>query len=98
MAARKYEVETCPIHGPEKMRGGSIGDQRARCFVVAKRTADRVTYCYETESVTAYDSRDVDPLLKAVREMLVDGGLRYDRPLIDALREALAPFDSEEKT
>ncbi|HYJ22996.1 MAG TPA: hypothetical protein VEW07_13350 [Solirubrobacterales bacterium] len=52
----------------------------------------------EAESVTAYDSRDVDPLVALLGKtlpFLPSGGTGS---LQDRVLAALAPFDSEEKT
>ena len=59
-------------------------------------------------SVTAYDARDVEPLLLAARALdaeRVQSGISKRLPdniatreLLENLAHALAPFDSEEKT
>jgi hypothetical protein len=52
-----------------------------------------------TETVTAYDSRDVDPLLEAARLLISDDFSKSPpRWVREQLSRALAPFDSEEKT
>lgn len=88
MAARKYEVVTCPRHGMEQM-------YYDHCTVVIERhPTRRFAYCYEGESVTAYDSRDVDPLVEAARNAFARFGAMGTH---DAkLAAALAPFDGEE--
>ena len=44
------------------------------------------------ESITAYDSRDVDPLIEAARDAITD----FTDGRVGRLQKALASFDSEE--
>jgi hypothetical protein len=84
MAARKCKMQVCAKCGQTSPAGGR--PSYGACL----------EGCFSLETVTAYDSRDVDPLLEAATALLRSRCDRLARE--DDLANALAPFDSEEKT
>lgn len=101
---RTYEVEACPVHGTEYMQGGV-------CRALVEKTKTHRRLCHMQRPATAYDARDVDPVLEAARFMLraaagevnargsreVAEASRIFDKASDQLAEALQPFSAADQ-
>jgi len=94
-AARKYRMRACPKHGHHGHTAPRFKSDW-RCPVCVGETAYEVKSCGRSEFVTAYDNRDVDPLVEAARGVLHAwlNPERFDFSVeTERLVNALAPFE-----